>query len=346
MTKLGIGIIGTGRIAQAHLRSLAPHPEAKVIAVYDVLTERAEMTAADYGVPSVCKSLEELLGRDDIGAVIVSTPPFAHAAPTIAALAAGKHVLCEKPFALEPTEAEAMCLAAEASGRHLACCSARRRVGVAAKRGHAMIAAGELGHVYYARSSTFRLRGRPGVDMFRDASWFLDKARAGGGALIDIGVYELDWLLWMLGSPKVRSVLASTYQGIGEVPPDTAPQDVEDHAVVSFTCDNGTSAVMEIAWSSNAAAADLLLVLGTEAGLRFDPLTKITAGPDRRPVEEKLIDLEVTHPDVRGNVSAAFADSLLAGEVPQTPGRQALEVTKLIEAAYRSASSGRAINLD
>ena len=345
MAQLGIGVIGTGRIAQSHLRALSAHQQAKAVAVFDVIPERAKMTATDYRVPNVCSSLDDLLERRDVDAVVVCTPPFAHAQPTIAALEAGKHVLCEKPFAVDPKEAEAMVAAAEKHGRFLACCSARNRVGLAAQKGHEIVTRGELGKVYFARSSSFRLRGRPGIDIFRDAPWFVSKDRAGGGALIDIGVYQLDWLLWMLGSPRVTSVVAATYQGIGAVPPDSPIQDVEDHAVVSFTCDNGSSAVMEIAWSSNIAGANLLMVLGTEASLRFDPLTKIVVGPDRLPIEEKLLDVPADHPSVRGNVTVAFVDAVLAGRQPHTPGREALEVTRLIDAAYRSAATGQAVQL-
>jgi len=345
VAQLGIGIVGTGRIAQAHLKSLATHPQARAVACFDVLPERARQTAAEFAIPNVCASLEDLLERRDVDAVVVCTPPFAHAQPTITALEAGKHVLCEKPFAIAPAEAEAMVAAAERNGRFLACCSARNRVGLAARMGHEIAARGDLGKVYFARSSSFRVRGRPGIDIFRDAPWFVSRERAGGGALIDIGVYQLDWLLWMLGSPRVKTVLATTYQGIGAIPPDSPTQDVEDHAVVSFACDNGASAVMEIAWSSNIAGANALVVLGTEAGLRFDPLTKIAAGPDRQPVEEQLLDLPPTDPAIRGNVTTAFVDALLAGEEPQTPGRDALEVTRLIDAAYRSAATGQAVQL-
>src|SRR5262249_47614268 len=152
------------------------------------------------------------------------TPPFAHCEPTLAALAAGKHVVCEKPFTLRVEEAEQMVTAARAAGRFLTMCSSRSRYAAAAMRARAMGEAGELGHVYHARSSQFRQRGRPGVDILKDATWFISKERAGGGALIDIGVYEIDVMLWLMGNPAVRSVSAAIYQGIGEVRADV-PQD-------------------------------------------------------------------------------------------------------------------------
>jgi predicted dehydrogenase len=345
MAQLGIGIVGTGRIARSHLRSLAQSTEGKAVAVFDIIPERASQTASDFGVPYVARSLEDLLERRDVQAVIVCTPPTAHAAPTIAALEAGKHVLCEKPFAIDPAEAERMVETAERNQRFLAVCSARDRVGVGARVAHQLASSGALGTVYHVRSSAFRMRGRPGIDMFTDAPWFIDKNKAGGGALIDIGVYRLDVMLWLLGNPRVTSVLCSTFQGIGKPPEPPVVQTVEDHAVVMFTCENGASGVLEIAWASNMNGANQTIVLGTEAGLRFDPLTKITASASRLPIEERLIPRpDADHADF-GDVTIQFVRAILAGQQPLTPGREALAVTRVIDAAYRSAATGRGVSL-
>src|SRR5688500_19396757 len=151
MEQLGIAIIGTGTIAQAHLRSLQQTPGGKAVPVFDVLADRAEATAKQFGIPYVAKSLEDLLSRPEVDAVVVATPPFAHADPTIKALEAGKHVLCEKPFALDPKEAERMVRTAEKAGKYLACASGRNRFTTGPTRAHAMIEAGEPGDVYHVR---------------------------------------------------------------------------------------------------------------------------------------------------------------------------------------------------
>ena len=184
LEQLGIAIIGTGRIAHSHMRALGNQPAGRAVAVYDVLPDRARAFAAEFGIPDVAAGLEELLARRDVDAVIVATPPFAHAQPTIAALEAGKHVLCEKPFSLVPAEAERMAATAERVGRFLAVCSSRYRFAPGARMAHELVAEGKLGTVYHARSSSFRVRGRPGIDMFTDATWFIDKERAGGRAPI------------------------------------------------------------------------------------------------------------------------------------------------------------------
>ncbi|HLG51818.1 MAG TPA: hypothetical protein VKY56_09320, partial [Chloroflexota bacterium] len=103
--------------------------------------------------------------------------------------------------------------------------------------------------------------------------------------------------------------------------------------------------VLEIAWASNMNGANQTIVLGTEAGLRFDPLTKITTSASRLPIEERLIPRpDADHADF-GDVTIQFVRAILAGQQPLTPGREALAVTRVIDAAYRSAATGRGVSL-
>ena len=345
--RLWVAIVGTGHIANSHMRSLSQHAPANVLAIFDVLGDRAQAFAQQWNIPTVAQSLDQVLERKGVDAVIVSTPPFAHMEPTIKALEAGKHVLCEKPFALKLSEAEKMTASAEKTGKFLAVASARLRSGAAARKAHELQASGALGDVYHVRSSQFRLRGRPGIDILKDIHWFLDSERAGGGALIDIGVYELDVLLWWLGNPRVKSVLCATKLGIGAPAPPPLEQDVEDHAVVMFTCENGASGVLEITWSANVSGVNNRLVFGTKAGLRFAPLTYIRSGDvnERAAVEEKLLNTEDGDTRGFGDVSQQFVDAILAGRQPYTPARDALEVARVIDAAYRSAREGKAVQL-
>ena len=256
-------------------------------------------------------------------------------------------MLCEKPFAFDPAEAVKMTEASERTGKHLAVASARQRCWAASRKAQELASSGELGDVYHVRSSAFRFRGRPGIDILRDTHWFIDHARAGGGALIDIGVYQIDALLWILGNPKVTSVLCSTRMGIGSPAPAPLVQDVEDHAVVMFTCEGGKSGILEITWSSNMSNVNQFLVFGTKAGLKFSPLTMTAPGPynQLRPVEQKILDVTDEDTSGFGDVSQQFVDAILAGKVPHTPARHALEVTRVMEAAYQSAKTGHAVSL-
>ena len=359
--QIGVAIIGTGTIAQAHLRSLQQTEAGRAVAVFDVLTERAEATAKQFGIPYVAKSLEDLLARSDVDAVVVATPPFAHAEPTIKALEAGKHVLCEKPFALDPNEAERMVRTAEKAGKRLACGSGRQRYGTGPMRARAMIDAGELGDVYHVRSTSFRFRGRPGHHIFQQSAWFLDKERAGGGVVMDHAVYTIDLVLWLLGNPKVTSVVAQMRQIVEEPPSGGVKQDVEDHVVVMMQCEGGKAGIVEAAWVANMDEADGLWAIGTKAGLRFDPLRKITAQrvevpPEQRmgvlgeesyrAVTEKVLPFETPMPPWMGpGITQKFVEALVEGKEPMTPGRDALEVTRVIDAAYRSVREQKAVAL-
>ena len=359
---VGIGIVGTGTIAQSHLSSLLGFDLARVVSVFDVLADRAEATARQFGIPHVAGSIEELLEQQELDAVIVCTPPFAHAEPTIKALEAGKHVLCEKPFAVDPDEAERMVLTSERVGRFLACCSARNRYLPAQQQARAMLDAGELGDVYHVRQSAWRFRGRPGHHIFPQSTWFLDQARAGGGVMSDMAVYLIDSVLWLLGNPRVESVTGTIRQFSEEPPPAGVKQDVEDHVVIMMQCEGGKSGIVETSWVANMRGADGLYVFGTKAGLRLDPLTRVT--PQRVPaaelpplpifgdelfrvVEEQMFPLpEFTATIAWGDVTRPFVENVAAGRQPLTPGRQALEITRVIHAAYRSAKERRSIPLD
>ena len=357
--QVGIGIVGTGTIAQAHLQSLQAVPTGKAVVVFDVIAERAEATARRFGVPNVATSLDEVLDRDDVDGVIVATPPFAHAAPTIAALKAGKHVLCEKPFALDVAEAESMVETAERTGMYLACCSARERLTPQQTRAHHMIEMGELGDVYHVRSTSLRLRGRPGDHIMPGSDWFLDSRRAGGGAMMDIAVYTIDSVLWMLGNPRVLSVSAQIKQFVDELPP--TKQDVEDHVVLMMQCEGAKSGIVECAWVSNIVDANGLLVFGTKSGLMFEPLRQITVehvdpaevirvpwqDPERqfRPRQKQIFASEFPQMRQMNNVTSEFCRAIAEGRQPMTPGKDALEVTKVIAAAYRSAEQGASVTL-
>ena len=345
--RYGVAIVGTGHIGRQHVQSWQANPKAHVVGVVDVIEERAQAVASEFGIAEAGTDYRAFLERDDVQVVSVCTPPFAHHAPTVNALRAGKHVVCEKPFTLDVAEAEQMVAAAESAGRFLVMCSARNRYQAAALKAQAMIAAGELGRVYHARSSQFRQRGRPGVDILKDATWFISKERAGGGALIDIGVYEIDLMLWLMGNPRVTSVTASLFQGIGQPREDGVRQDVEDHTTVMCQLEGGGSFLLEIAWASNIADQNTRFVLGDRGGLRFGPLTFYTEPiPGSRHCEERRV---LEGDDNTGGGLPGIVDGMIAaiegGADPMTPARDALQVTRVIDGAYRSAAEGRPVVL-
>src|SRR5436853_463053 len=133
----------------------------------------------------------------------------------------------------------------EAVGEFLACASARNRVSAAQRKAREMMEQGELGDVYHVRWSRWRFRGRPGHHIFPESKWFLEMGRAGGGAMMDIAVYQIDSVLWLLGNPRVTSVMASMRQISEEPPPAGVSQDVEDLGVIMNGCEGGKSGIVE-----------------------------------------------------------------------------------------------------
>jgi predicted dehydrogenase len=366
---IGIGLVGAGLIGDWHVRGVRESGVGEVRSVYSRNHERISRFAHDWDIENAARSYDEMLERADIDAVIVSTPTDTHKELTLRAIEAGKHVLCEKPFSLNAPDSLQMVQAAERAGVFLACASARGRSEEQQKVAHALIEAGELGDVYHVRSTDWRLRGRPGHHMYHGMQWWLDQSQGGGGVLIDNGVYMIDSALWMLGFPKVVSVTAQLRQAVEVPPPAGMFQNVEDHAVVFIQCENQKSAIIEVAWVSNMYQQNGISmdIHGTKAGLKsgLEPLVKITsraataeaiaeAGNEyaaAHPIQEVLVTREHrehtldTQSHTRG-VTTDFVLSLDAGKQPMTPGRQALEVMRVVDAAYESAARGGSVRLE
>jgi predicted dehydrogenase len=364
-----VGIVGAGAIAAWHVGAVREHGDADVVSVFDIDATRARAFKDAWGIREVSTSLDQLVNSDTVDAVLVCTPPNSHVGPAVSALEAGKHVLCEKPFAVDVADAQTMARVATTASGSLACASSRLRFSPAQQAARKMIDNYELGDVYHVRLTSWRLRLRPGHHFLPRSTWFLNRAIAGGGVIMDVGVYAIDSALWLLGDPEVLSVTAQTRRISEVAPPEGVTHDVEDHAVIMIQCEGGKSAVIETSWVSNMTPADGLIVLGTQAGLRFDPLTKITArrlqdgaedpmvqwftamGGDRngngyfRAVEEPLFpypDFARADPNA---VTNRFLEDIRAGAQPQTSPEESLKITRVIDAAYRSAAEGIGVSL-
>jgi len=343
--KLGLGIIGAGHISASHLKGLGGTPEAVCRGIVDIVGEKATARADEFGVPDKGTDYRVLLDDPAVDAVIVCTPPFAHAEPTITALEAGKHVLCEKPFALDVDEAKAMVAASEKAGKSLAMASARSRLNPELLAARKLVESGQLGRVYHARTTFLRQRGRPAIDILQGINWFVNKQLAGGGSFIDIGVYELDIMMWLMDNAQPVSVMASMTNQIGGPPPAGVTADVEYHAAVMITMADGASLFVENAWASHQPQGGERKVLGEQGGLTFGPL-KLWAENAEGKVAADEVEVETFDTQDPGNsLQRHFVKAVLAGETPMTPARHALAVTQIIDAAYRSAEAGAAVQI-
>jgi predicted dehydrogenase len=351
--KVRIGIIGSGGIAQnAHIPGYQQIPDlCEVVAIADIDAEKGAEASRKFNVPRVVEDYRELLAMDDIDAVSICTPNYVHFQPTIDAFAAGKHVLCEKPVAMNAAEARQMVAAAKASGKKFQV-GYNLRFAPSSRIAKQYADAGELGEVYWARVQALRRRGIPGWGVF------IDKAKQGGGPLIDIGVHILDLTLWLMGHPKPISASGATYAKFGRRGDvvgflgqwDYKNFTVEDFASALIRFDNGATISLESSFVANITDDVFTTTLcGTEGGAELTPFAE--KAPFKL-VKEKHRTLQTIAPEWPGSAVNShyaemkhFVESILNDTEPLVTGEQALMVAEIMDAVYASSEAGREVQI-
>ncbi len=357
--KLRVGIIGCGGIANGkHMPNLHKIEEVEMVAFCDIVKEKANLAAARFGSKDakVYTDYKKLLKDESIDVVHVCTPNRSHGFITVASLEAGKHVMCEKPMAKTYADAKKMLEAAHKTGKKLTIGYQQRW------RGDSMYLKeecekGTLGDIYYARSIALRRRAVP--------TWgvFLNEFEQGGGPLIDIGTHALDLTLWMMDNYKPRMVVGTTFKKMGDQTQtanawgdwDPAKFTVEDSAFGFIVMENGATVVLESSWALNIAEPNeaVMVLCGDEAGADMLDGLRINYVKNNRQVIEK--------PDFRtGGVAfyegkssepselecRAWIDAVINDKPVSTKPEQAIVVTQILEAIYKSAKSGRPVYID
>lgn len=345
MAKLGVGIIGSGGIARgAHMPGYKScGDDVKIVAVADTNPDVARLAAEQFEVPHIFTDYRDLLKMDEIDAVSICTPNYLHVQPTIDALEAGKHVLVEKPMAMNGTEGQLMVDAANRTGKKLMV-GFMTRFQSSAQALKRFTAAGEMGDIYFARAQAMRRRGIPGWGVFTQ------KDKQGGGPLIDIGVHILDLTLWLMGHPKPTYCSGQTYAKFGPRAGvlglmgqwDPSIFSVEDFAVGLVRFENGATLVLESAFCANQEQRQVFNteLFGTEGGCSYDPCkmfferhqTLIDASPAYLP------QVKAHEAELQGFVRAILDDT----PVPVT-AEESLMTTRIIDAIYRSSEEGREV---
>lgn len=234
-----IYLIGAGVICRTHAETSAKLPEPVELRVADPNpTALAEFLEKFPGVPSYASASDMLNAEppadDDI--VIVGTPPFAHLEPALLGLRSGRHVLCEKPLAMNIEEAELMLEAAREAGKLLGCCSVRFKGMHHNETVKRIIRSGRLGDLYHVTWVNKWSRSRSGIEYQPNSRWFLDSSRSGGGVMMDWGPYDIATMHDMLHPDTVEVAGAWLGQPETAVDPKGVPFDVETHvgAVMTF----------------------------------------------------------------------------------------------------------------
>jgi len=355
--KLRVGVIGTGSLAEYHLNSYKNNPAVEITALCDINKERARKKADIFGAKEIYDDYEEMFKSKNIDAVSVITWNNTHAPITIAALEAGKHVLCEKPPALNAEEASRMKQAAEKKGK-LLMYGFVRRFAQNTQVLKSFMDSGELGEIYYIKTGYLRRCGNPG-------GWFANKEISGGGPLIDLGVHIIDLAMYLMGKPKPVSVFGNTSYKVGN-PANikdvtnyksadfkteqniSVKNTVEDFANALIKFDNGASLYVETSWTmhikSNIAYMD---IFGSKGGAKLEPQLEIYSEKnnymiDIQPVVssssfdfDKAFSAEIDH----------FVDCIMNGTPCICPAEDGLTIMKILDAIYKSAETGKLIVL-
>jgi len=362
--KYRVALIGSGMVANAgHIPAWKNlKDDVEIVAVADLLPDRAELIARTEGIPHAYGDWRRMLAEQAPDIVSVATPNVYHKEQTLTALQAGAHVLVEKPIATSHADARAMFEAAQAAGRVLLVCQSLRFLNepIAARE---IVASGRLGGIYFAEGIGMRRRGIPKWGQFHM------KAHSGGGPVYDLGVHLLDRMLWIMGFPKVKSVSGATFRKFGHRdegiltsledsgaplgvltprPYDYREFDVEDMAVGMIRLADGGVISFRTGWAANIPTnVWTSSFLGTEGGLQLDPL-RLVGNMGRYQVDitpHVPPDRAVTFCGHWG-ATEHFINVLRGREELLVRPDEVLAVMRVLDAIYESAAKGQEIVLE
>ena len=336
---LGVGVIGLG-MGRSHVRNFQKIPETTVLAVADLDRERLANARAEYGIPDTCEDYRALLDRDDIDIIVVATPNSLHRTMALDALAAGKHVLCEKPMAMNAQEGAEMRDAAVRSGKKFML-HFNRRFRPASRAVRGMIDEGRIGPIYYARTGWTRSMGIPRGNN----SWFVSRKLAGGGALIDLGVHMLDLAMWFLDYPAPLSATGSTYNKLGKR--QGIDIEVDELATAFIRLENGATLLLEASWAGHTPDSEHLYtqIMGTDGGAlleargyRNDDVHCYNAFGSTN-FNWNVAPAEAETPQEH------FARCILENRPPECDAEQGLKIMRILDAVYESAATGTEVRI-
>lgn len=347
--KLKVGVIGVGGIANVHMPGWLENPYAEIVAGCDLAEGVLQDWGAKYGITTLTTKAADLFNDPTIDIIDICTPNNYHAPLAIAAMQAGKHVLCEKPLAPTPALIGDMIKARDASGKMLMTAQHFRFSGVA-KAMKAELDSGVLGEIYHARSWMLR-RGaaptRPG---------FILKEQATGGACIDIGVHILDLTLWFMGNPKAVSVTGVARTELarkpgafsiwgGAIPPEI---NVEEFASAFVRFDNGATLILEVSWllHHDTEGEDMQMWLyGKEGGSHWPKCEIYQSNNATQQFSNRTLKLTKDIRPAHAQECVEFAQAIVEGKPSPVPAEQSLQVLTILDAVYRSQEKGGEVKL-
>ena len=341
----GIGIIGCGKIAQVrHIPEYAEHKDAKLLGFYDINLERTKALAEQYG-GTAYETVEELLANPEIDAVSICAANFAHAELTIAALNAGKHVLCEKPMAITLAECEAMVEAAKKNGKFLMI-GHNQRLAKAHATAKKLIDDGLIGDIVTFRT-TFGHGGPetwsvdPGLN-----TWFFDKTRAAMGAMADLGIHKTDLIQFLTGQKVIRTTARVTTLDKKDATGNLIS--VDDNAICIYEMSGGAFGTMTASWTYYGAEDNSTVLYGTKGIMRIydDPAISIKVIlADGGKISYDVEAIQTNDNQTKSGVIDLWMESLVNDKAPEISGESALAAMRAVFASIQSSETGKAVDI-
>lgn len=331
---LRIGLVGVGAAAQiSHIPALLKTEGVELVALCDRDPEKAARVAQKFQIAHAVSRIDDMLADDSIDAVDICTPNYLHAPMAVAALEAGKHVLCERPLARSAAEAAQMLKAAKKADRTLAC-AVQHRFRPDAQLLRTFVSKGELGEIFYAKAGWLRLRTE-----WDSEEWRRQKREAGGGVVLDLGFQILDLSLWVMDGARVESVSASVHR--------PRKGEIEDSATALLRLDNGATLTLEVTWGLLMEKDFAYLNLFGSGGAALLNPFRVHKG-----MHGTLVNVTPTLDTPRNQYKHAqeaqvahFVEALRRGSRPWGDAEEILPVMELMDAIYRSAEQGEEVRL-
>jgi len=360
--KLKVGIIGTGWIAEAHIREYNEMPDVEVVAMADLIPGKAEKFKETWNVPGEVRfypSHKEMLDNEELDAVSVCTYNATHAECTIYALEKGVNVLLEKPMTVTLEEAAEIVKAEKKSGK-IVSVGFQPRLDANMQMIKKIVESGELGEIYYIQTGGGRRRGIPN-------STFIEKRTAGIGALGDIGCYSLDMVLNAIGypTPKTISAYKSDFFGTNPVynnPADAARFNVDDFAAAFIRLEpgeygdkNGIIVDFRIAWAMHVDTPGDTIIFGKKGALRIpstDCWNGTVGGPMKIYHDVAGARVETIVPIIQNKGKGlfykkvrSFLDAVKEGGAAPVPTSQIIKNQAILDGIVKSAEAGKEIEI-
>jgi predicted dehydrogenase len=350
MAKIKLGIVGCGVIGTRHIQAASASPQIDLVAVADPIEERVQAKAAEFHVPGVFRDGMDLIRDPGVEAVVLAVTTGVRGRLAAEAFRRGKHVLLEKPPAMNAAELQGlMRLQKDRVG---ACCSSRFTFLAGFRAAREEIASGRLGDLreLYCRA----VFGAEPAPTQAPPPWRVSKAQNGGGILVNWGVYDLNYLLaladWTL---KPRTVFAQTWPIADHLAARVAPgSDAECHYVALVRCDGGTIIHMERAESASLQNETSWQVIGSRASLR---LSMTYTGPKKLYIDETdassgvkgrlLWEGTENEKEYHHGPAEDFAGAILEKRIPHTDLNRALVIQKIFDGIYESSRTGKAAKI-